>query len=224
MTVKNPLPVPEDVQGYPNNDKAVMIYARGKIRVVERQYYWDKQKQRGLEKRNYLGYVVDNKFYSTESYNEKYKRNGKERLVKQKKTLDSELSVTNSKAKNNTCANDLLSSLRAGELPLYYAVAKDLGLVEDLTNVFGKNEADAILSIAFNWLSTGDNAAYLFNSWKEDRLLPYTDDLPSKEMSAFLKQLNQTPSWRKNFFNARLNRLPDDEMLSFDATEIATAA
>lgn len=52
MTVKNPLPVPEDVQGYPNNDKAVMIYARGKIRVVERQYYWDKQKQRGLEKRN----------------------------------------------------------------------------------------------------------------------------------------------------------------------------
>ena len=58
MTVKNPLPVPEDVQGYPNNDKAVMIYARGKIRVVERQYYWDKQKQRGLEKRNYLGYVV----------------------------------------------------------------------------------------------------------------------------------------------------------------------
>ena len=25
MTVKNPLPVPEDVQGYPNNDKAVMI-------------------------------------------------------------------------------------------------------------------------------------------------------------------------------------------------------
>ena len=85
MTVKNPLPVPEDVQGYPNNDKAVMIYARGKIRVVERQYYWDKQKQRGLEKRNYLGYVVDNKFYSTESYNEKYKRNGKERLVKQKK-------------------------------------------------------------------------------------------------------------------------------------------
>ena len=44
MTVKNPLPVPEDVQGYPNNDKAVMIYARGKIRVVERQYYWDKQK------------------------------------------------------------------------------------------------------------------------------------------------------------------------------------
>ena len=224
MTVKNPLPVPEDVQGYPNNDKAVMIYARGKIRVVERQYYWDKQKQRGLEKRNYLGYVVDNKFYSTESYNEKYKRNGKERLVKQKKTLDSELSVTNSKAKNNTCANDLLSSLRAGELPLYYAVAKDLGLVEDLTNVFGKNEADAILSIAFNWLSTGDNAAYLFNSWKEDRLLPYTDDLPSKEMSAFLKQLNQTLSWRKNFFNARLNRLPDDEMLSFDATEIATSA
>lgn len=224
MTTRKPLPLPEDIECYPNNKKAVMVYARGKIRVVERQYYWDKEKQRGLERRKYLGYVVDNKFYSTESYNAKYKRNGKERLIKPKEEQVSELTDQNSEVQVNTVSNDILSSLRAGELPLYYAVAQELGLVEDLTSVFGDNDARAILSIAFNWLSTGDNAAYLFNSWKEGRLLPYTDDLPSKEMSAFLKQLYKTPSWRKNLFNARLKRLPDDEMLSFDATEIATAA
>ena len=72
MAIKNPLPAREDVQGYPDNDKAVMVNARGKIRVVERQYYWDKEKNRGLEKRLYLGYVVDGKFYSNESYKKKW--------------------------------------------------------------------------------------------------------------------------------------------------------
>lgn len=224
MTIKNPLPVREDVQGYPNNDKAVMVNACGKIRVVERRYYWNKEKHRGLEKRVYLGYVVDGKYYSNDSYKKKYKRNGTERLVKPKEAAKSTCQGNTELSENKPVPNvdDILSSQRAGELPIYHAVAEETGLVEDLTKVFGENRAKAMLSIAFHWLSSGDNDAYLFNSWKDGRLLPYTDNISSKEMSEFFRDLYKTPSWQKDFFNARLKRLPEDEMLSYDATEIAT--
>ena len=226
MTTKMTLPVREDVQGYPNNAKAVMVKARGKIRVVERQYYWDKEKQRGLEKRLYLGYVVDGKFYSNESYKKKFKRNGSERLVNPGKATKDTIQENTDLQQNKSVStdNDVLSSLRANELPLYYAVAEETGLVEDLTMVFGETMAKAMLSIAFHWLSSGDNAGYLFDSWKDGRLLPYTDNISSREMSAFFRELNKTPSWRKDFFSARLKRLPEDEMLSYDATQIATEA
>ena len=32
------------------------------LRVVEREYYWSKEKQRGLERRRYLGYIIDPEF------------------------------------------------------------------------------------------------------------------------------------------------------------------
>ncbi len=225
MAIKNPLPAREDVQGYPDNDKAVMVNARGKIRVVERQYYWDKEKNRGLEKRLYLGYVVDGKFYSNESYKKKYKRNGNERS----ETPDG---AGRTMAQGNAelpesrplfCAGGI-SSLQAGELPLYYAVAEETGLICDLADVFGKDMADVILSVAFHWLSSGDNAGYLFNSWKEGRLLPYDGDISASEMEDFFCGLGRTPLWRKNFFGARLKRLQEEKMVCWDASEIVAEA
>jgi len=68
MPTKSSLPDPQNVADYPDNPKAVMVSARGVIRVVERLYYWDKEKHRGCEKRNYLGYVVGNQFYSNDDY------------------------------------------------------------------------------------------------------------------------------------------------------------
>jgi hypothetical protein len=46
--------------------------------------------------------------------------------------------------------------------------------------------------------------------------------LSDKELRDFLKEINALPGWRKAFFGARANRLPEDEMLSYDATEIAS--
>ena len=50
MPTKSSLPDPQNVADYPDNPKAVMVSARGVIRVVERLYYWDKEKHRGCEK------------------------------------------------------------------------------------------------------------------------------------------------------------------------------
>ena len=81
MPTKSSLPDPQNVADYPDNPKAVMVSARGVIRVVERLYYWDKEKHRGCEKRNYLGYVVGNQFYSNDDYHRLFKRGGVKRLV-----------------------------------------------------------------------------------------------------------------------------------------------
>lgn len=51
------------------------------LRVVEREYYWSKEKQRGLERRRYLGYIIDDVYYDTETYKKYFKRTGARRLV-----------------------------------------------------------------------------------------------------------------------------------------------
>ncbi len=69
MTNKIPMPDLADIKNFPrNNPKAIILKISNKLRVVERQYYWDKDKGRGLEKRIYLGYVVDNEFLTNEEY------------------------------------------------------------------------------------------------------------------------------------------------------------
>ncbi len=228
------LPEIADIKNFPrNNPKAILIFSYNKIRVVERHYYWDKKKGRGLEKRTYLGYVVDNEFLTNEEYQRKYNKRGKARIVpmavpqatnEQPQTsavVDSSDTVI---PEVKTSFYDPLSTVLVGELPLYYEVAKDIGLIDDLTAVWGEELAKVMLSLAFHWLSSGQNACYLYNSWSEGRLLPYTEPLVNKEISSLLKQVVEMPGWRKSFFNARIKRLPDDEMLSFDATEIASEA
>ena len=207
-TENTKLPDKERVEGFPlNNPKAVIVRNRGHLRVVERNYYWDK---RGKERRTYLGYVVDNVYYDNEQYRAAFTKFGKPRLTMTAAAVVGCLPV--------------LTHRRAAEIPLYYAVADSLGLIEDLARTWGKIDAAAILSVAFHWLNTAENSASLFASWCEGWVLPYPHVIKSKEMGEFLAALANTPEWEKLFFGARIARLPDSEVLSFDSTDIATAA
>lgn len=187
---------------------------RGRTRVVERQYYWDKEKGRGLEKRKYIGYVVAGVYYSNEQYRRKFMRTGKKRVVAQAAPEESPV----------TGVVPALETRQAAEFPLYYAVARDTGLIEDLTAVWGEHRAQIMLSVSFHWMHTGHNAAYLYESWSPGKLLPYSENLSSKELSGFFDDLVQKPGGRKDFFQARVNRLPENEVLSFDASAIASEA
>lgn len=206
----------DGVKGFPAGDKnAKIVSSRGRLRVVTREYYWDKKKRRGLEKRAYIGYVVDNEYFDNEAYKTLFKRSGNRRvapLQQQAAPVSDEVPMAS------------LETLLAGEFPLYYAVAEKTGLLEDLTAVWGEQSARVILSVAFHWLHTEHNAAYLYESWSPGKLLPFKGNITSKEMTEFFNSLLSVPGWRKTFFGARAARLPEDEMLSFDATEIASEA
>lgn len=203
------------IKNFPIDNPNAKIVKDGRfLRVVEREYYWNKEKQRGLERRHYLGYIIDNVYYDTESYKKHFKRNGARRLVP----------VADKAEAAASSAPSALEMRTAGELPLYYAIAQKTGLLEDLIRVWGEDRANAVLSLAFHWLNTSFNAAYLFDSWSEDKLLPYNQRLTGKEVTELFRSLVAEPARRKTFFGARLDRLPEDELLSFDATEIASEA
>lgn len=112
----------------------------------------------------------------------------------------------------------------AAELPLYYAAAESTGLPEDLEAVWEKKTAAAILSLAFHRLSTSENAASLFESWAEGRLLP-SPVMDFEETLGLLEDLGRSQGLLEAFFRRRLARLSDEEALvAIDATEAATAA
>ncbi len=225
MTTKTPLPRPEDVEGYPDNDKAVMVNARGKIRVVERKYYWDKEKGRGLEKRVYLGYVVDGKYYCNASYKKKFDRTG---ALRSEKSAPEKVKNDRSKAGSPKqpqhraeAQPSLIRILRAGPVPLFYEVARDTGLIEDLNNAFGETDASLILSMAFNWLISDNHSPYHFKYSKNNILYPFREDISDRMMAIFLQQFAKYPSLVDEFFQARLKRLQEKELIAFDATRIA---
>ena len=123
----NVVPDPSNVVGFPLSEKKAKIIRDpyGNFRVVVRRYYWDPVDQRGKEKREYLGYVVDNVYYATEDYRRHFHRDGTKRCAP-KKSLSS-------KAKDKNMTADLtdpstqtfltsLSTLLVAEFPVYYAI------------------------------------------------------------------------------------------------------
>ena len=225
----NVVPDLSNVVGFPLSEKKAKIIRDpyGNFRVVVRRYYWDSVDQRGKEKREYLGYVVDNVYYATEDYRRLFHRDGTKRCAP-KKSLSA-------KAKDKNMTADLtdsstqaflssLSTILVAEFPVYYAIAKETGLLEDLAQTWGADNANKILAIAFHWMHTSSNSAYLFKSWVSGKLLPYWESMESKEMTEFFRELVEQPDWRKTFFNARIARLPEDEVLSYDSTRVATEA
>ena len=225
----NVVPDPSNVVGFPLSEKKAKIIRDpyGNFRVVVRRYYWDPVDQRGKEKREYLGYVVDNVYYATEDYRRHFHRDGTKRCAPKKslssKAKDKNMTADSTDPSTQTFLSSL-STLLVAEFPVYYAIAKETGLLEDLTQTWGADDANKILAIAFHWMHTSSNSAYLFKSWVGGKLLPYCDSMESKEMTEFFRELAEQPDWRKIFFNARIARLPEDEVLSYDSTRVATEA
>ena len=185
------IPAPESVENFPrSNHKARIVNDRGMLRVVERHYFWSKEKGRGLEKREYIGYVIDNRYYSNEQYRQNFNRRGKKKLLP-----ESVLPVNEA-----IRIAGALDTRQAAEFPIYYAIARDLGLIEDLTAVWGEQAAKAILSIALHWLHTSQNCGYLFDSWAKNKLLPCTDSIPAKEMTDISRGCRKLPAGGKHSF------------------------
>ena len=202
---KQTLPEPKSVKNFPlSNRKARIVNDRGHLRVIERLYYWDKEAGRGKEKRLYIGYIVDNEYLTNEQYNNLYKRDGSKRLVAK--------SESKSALAQSGQSMDFATSLEARqacEFPLYYAIAKSCGLIEDIEAVWGNQRAAAIVSIAFQWLHTTSNATYLYESWCQNKLLPHVGGISPRDMTDLLASLTAVPGWRKQFFGARMARLPE---------------
>ena len=127
-------------------------------------------------------------------------------------------------ALNALCVPSQLTTRRIGATAIFDAVARQIGLRQDLINVWGPRAADLILSLAYHWLTTANNACYLFQSWAEGYLLPFDGEASAKDLSDFFTELGSRAGWEKKFFSARIARTDKDEIFSYDATNVATKA
>jgi len=106
---------------------------------------------------------------------------------------------------------------------LCYRVAERMGLVADLEAAYGKVLTAAILSVAFHWLMTSRNAAWLYGDWAEQFALP-SRAMDAKEMTDFYKALGSDKNALSQLFTYRFNRIPETECISYDSTNIETEA
>ena len=125
---------------------------------------------------------------------------------------------------NALCAPSQLTTRRIGAIAVFDAVARQIGLRQDVINTWGPKAADLALSLAYHWLTTANNACYLFQSWADGYLLPFNGEASAKDLTEFFTDLGNVDGWEKKFFSARLSRTDKDEIFSYDATNIATKA
>lgn len=178
----------------------------------------------------YLGYVVDGKYYCNASYKKKFDRTGAIRSEKalSEKTRPEKLNTGHSKAGSPRQPQHraeaqprVIRTMLAGPVPLFCEAARDTGLVEDLNNAFGKTAASLILSMAIDWLVTNSHSPYHFKYSRNNMLVPFREDISDREMASFLQQFAEYTTPVDEFFRARLKRLEEKELISFDATRIA---
>ena len=209
------------IKNFPVNIPGAQVAKMGeRLRVIVRRYVWNEETGKKEGKCDYLGYIVENEYFDTETYRRLFDRHGRRRAT----PLDARSAGANSASLGSFASQSdrsptgllkpalLETPLLAAEIPLYYAAAESTGLPEDLEAVWGKDVAAAILSLAFHRLSTSENAASRFESWAEERLLPH-EGMEFEETIQLLKDLGSATGALDAFFRRRLARLADGEEL-----------
>ena len=118
-----------------------------------------------------------------------------------------------------------MTNLRLGATVLFNAVAEKIGLREDLAAAFGDGQtADSVLSVAYHWLSSGRNAARLYETWAGQYILPKAGTMSPKDMTVLFQAVGANQEGIAAFQKLRMGRLDENEVVSYDATRIATEA
>lgn len=235
-------PDPKTVKNFPlDNPKASIVVERGKLYVVERTHLWDSEKKRKSEQRFYLGRIVDGVYYTTADYRRKFKRDGSLRVIekphnrpyRRKARLEVQTPAatpveSTPKATPKAAADEVapapLKAKRVGLTAVFIAISKQIGLWDDVSATWGEVACATMHSLACHWLMTHNNACYLFKSWAQQYALPFTRPADAKELTELFQLIGSREGWEQRFFSARIRRMGDDEVFSYDATNIATKA
>lgn len=226
-------PDPKTIKNFPlDNPKAGIVCERGNLYVCERQHFWNPETKKKSESRLYIGRIVDGVYYSMEQYRRKFKRDGslrtierpKARPYRRKTAENNQAQETAATASTEQLTPSALQTKRIGATTLFIEIAKQIGLWEDLCLTWGEAACRAACSLASHWLMTAKNASYLYESWSQNYLLPFPRTITAKEVTEFFAELGGCAGWEKTFFGARIQRMGEDEIFSYDATNIATKA
>ena len=167
-----------------------------KYAYVQKGHVWNKEKKMGETSLEYVG-----KFDDEGNFIPK-----KRRLVKADIKEDAAIAV--------------LSQSRVGMTRMLWKLSNDIGLVDVLHDSFPKTWK-AILSVAFYYVSSGRNAAYMFPLWKEDRETPIgSQELTDADISSLFSGMDE--GRRKEFLLGWRNQSSSGRACFFDITSISS--
>lgn len=193
--------------------------------AIERKSVYSSAAGRSVDKeRRNLGQVVDNVFYTTEEYKARFQRGMKPRRVP---VISPSTAVPTA---ISSLPDELFAQLVKAEcvdvdvglLPILHKISKELGLMQDLTDVFGKSMADTLFVMAAFFIMTGDDVARRFDDWSKNRHLPISEPLTARDLSSVFSTIGANRERVSAFFTARVARnLAEPALLSVDSTTLS---
>lgn len=155
------------------------------------QAYWDAENQTGRHKMKCIGKVGPN---GEDIYNDSYKL-----------SIEQNTPVMTS------------NTVLLGEKMILNKVSESIGLPKVIKKVFGKEEGEYLLALAFFVLCSGD-PLYLAEAWCSQR--GFKGNYSSQAISKFLETINQDKA--NTFFKEWISANSDKKSLLFDITSISS--
>jgi transposase len=167
--------------------------------LYEDESYWDKNRGYSTHKRKCIGKVGAD---GQPIYNEYYKTRSKLNQLEKKQNRESESSTTT----------------LIGETLIWDKIVKECKVRTALEEVFGKNESDKILSLAYYMVCQG-KALSKAEPWLESRGLSHLD-MSSQRISELLSRMSDDKA--NTFFNKWIDIQNSGKNMLFDITSIST--
>lgn len=187
-------------------------------RILQRTYFYDKDKKRSRNTKKAIGVVIDNQYLTIDQYHKKYTHRGNIR-TQTARDKDAILEEKVSDIKYEYPQHKLL-----GPIPILYQTAENCNIINDLHEVYGKEFGDEILSISFHWIVERDNAARRYKHFSTIFALPFDRQISENDLSKIYATLgNDTQSLNK-LFTLRCKRLKNKSCVNYDSTSIPTKA
>lgn len=170
--------------------------------------YWDKEKQQSRAKREIVGrldpetnLVVPTRNQIKENENAKHKD---KKLNKQEEILQ---------------FNQRFERFHFGVAYALRKIARKTRLLQNLKEVFGKERADQILSLAQYLILSPNNSMMHYPQWSQ-RQWTYTNELSSQAISRLFQSITEDD--KQKFFQLNLSQHPKDRYWAYDTTSISS--
>ena len=185
------------------------------FRILQRTYFYDKNKKRSANNKKAIAVVIDDKYLSLEEYHNKYTRRGNLR-----KTINEDKHANKSQNDIESCIYQRM----LGCIPILYKTAINCKIVENLHAVYGEIIGNKILSLAFHWIQERDNAARRFIRFSNTFVLPFLGRMNEEDISRLYSGLGFDKKSLSLLFLLRCKLMPENSCVSYDSTSIPTKA
>lgn len=167
--------------------------------VYEDEAYWDSEKQRASHKRKYIGKMIDGKFVPNKNH-----------------VLENKLAEK--KKRGPVCVEKCTREFY-GSSYLLEQIAKNIGMIEDLREVFPDCYKE-LMSIAFYLVLEEGQAMYRYNKWSLTHYVPSEYQLTSQRISELFDVISEDK--KMEYFKLQSKRHSEREYLAFDTTSISS--